>query len=103
MRGEIEMGSGIESQITALIVSMFQVDPTMVRRNTTFATDLGADSLDCVVLIMAIEDAFDVEIHDEDAAEILTVGQMIEYVVFALATKMPAIARSNSGGAVGLR
>ena len=98
------MDSGIESQITAVVAATLHVDQTMVRRDTTFADDLATDSLDCVALILAIEDELKVDIHDEDAAEILTVGQMIDYVTLALSEKEPAfIARSNSGGSVGLR
>lgn len=57
-----------------------------MRRDATFI-DLGADSLALVSLILAIEDQFQIDIHDEDAAEIRTVGQMVEHVTFALAFK----------------
>jgi acyl carrier protein len=98
------MNSGIDSQITALIASALRVDEAMVRRDTTFAGDLAADSLDLVALILAIEDEFQIDIHDEEAAEILTVGQLIEYVAFALAVKTPTVAAAaNSGGTISLR
>jgi acyl carrier protein len=96
------MDSAMESQITALVAATLHVDQTMVRRGTTLRGDLAADSLDCVALILAIEDEFGVDIHDEDAAEILTVGQMIEYVGFALAAKAPPLTSSTSHK-VGLR
>jgi acyl carrier protein len=98
------VSSGIESEVTALVAATLGVDETMVRRDTTFAADLGADSLACVALILAIEDELRIDIHDEDAAEILTVGQMIEYVSCALADREPTVARrSSSEGSVGLR
>jgi acyl carrier protein len=96
------MSSGIESQIAALVATTLHVDQTMVRPEMSFAGDLGADSLDSVTLILAIEDEFRIDIHDEDAAEILTVGQMIEYVAFALAVRAPS-ASGSSSAAVGLR
>lgn len=97
------MSSGIESEITALVATTLHVDQTMVRPDTTFAGDLAADSLECVTLILAIEDEFGVDIYDEDAAEILTVGQMIEYVAFAVAAKTPTVTGSSSRRTVGAR
>ena len=97
------MSSGIESQIVALIAATLHVDESMIRRDMGFVSDLGADSLSTVALIMAIEDEFRVDIYDEDAAEILTVGQMIEYVSAAIAIKEPAIRRLRGGSTVGLR
>jgi acyl carrier protein len=98
------VSSRIESEVTALVATTLGVDETMVRRDTTFAGNLGADSLDCVALILAIEDEFRIDIHDEDAAEILTVGQMIEYVRCALSDQEPTVTRrSSSEGTVGLR
>ena len=97
------MTSGIESQITALVAATLRVDETMVRRDSTFA-DLGADSLDLVALILAIEDQLQIDIHDEEAAEILTVEQMIEYVSFAIAEQESAVtSRLSSDRLVGLR
>jgi acyl carrier protein len=98
------MNSTLESQLIALIASTLHVDQTVVRPAATLAGDLAADSLDMVSLILAIEDEFQVDIHDEEAAELLTVEQMIEYVSFAIAAKEPTVAgRSNSGGALSLR
>ena len=98
------MTSGIESQITALVASTLHVDEAMVDRDATFAGDLGADSLDLVSLILAVEDQFQIDIHDEEAAEILTVEQMIEYVNFALAEKEPTVTnRLSSDRLAGLR
>jgi acyl carrier protein len=91
------MKSGIESQITALVASTLHVDEAIVRRDATFAGDLGADSLDLVALILAVEDEFRIDIHDEEAGEILTVKQMIEYVSLALAVKEPTVTSRLSG------
>ena len=63
--------------------------------------DLAADSLD--TLILAIEDRFWIDIHDEDAAEILTVEQMIDYLTVALAMKQTVTSHSNTQRTVGLR
>jgi acyl carrier protein len=75
----------IESQIRSLVAATLRVDEAMIRPEATLADDLGADSLDLVSLILAIEDQFQVDIHDEEAAEILTVEQLTEYVTLALA------------------
>jgi acyl carrier protein len=97
------MSSQIEAQITALIAATLNVDQAMVDRDAHFADDLAADSLDTVALILAIEDRFGIDIHDEDAAEILTVEQIIDYVTVALATKETVRGRSNSQRTVALR
>src|SRR5688572_12261313 len=81
------MISAIESEITSLIASTLRVDEVMIRPDATFSGDIGADSLDLVSLILAIEDRFEVDIHDEEAAELRTVEQVIEHVTFALALK----------------
>jgi acyl carrier protein len=98
------MSRGIESRITALVAATLRVEQTMVHPDAMFVRDLAADSLDGVTLILAIEDEFQVDIHDEEAAEILTVEQMIDYVTFALAVKeRTATRRLDSGETVGLR
>ena len=98
------VSSGIESEVTALVAATLGVDETMVRRDTTFAAGLGADSLDRVTLILAIEDEFRIDFHDEDAAEILTVGQMIDYVSCVVSDQEPRVTRpSSSEGTIGLR
>jgi acyl carrier protein len=97
------VSSGIESRITALVATTMRVDQTIVHRDTSFGGDLAADSLSCVELILEIENEFAVDIYDEDAAEILTVGQMIEYVAFAVAAKAPPVASSVGRQAVDVR
>jgi acyl carrier protein len=91
------MSIGIESQIRSLVAATLRVDEAMIRPEATLAGDLGADSLDLVSLILAIEDQFQVDIHDEEAAEILTVEQMVEHVAFALALEDVSGLRRGTG------
>lgn len=93
------MRDEIESRITLLVASTLHVDQATIGRHTTFAGDLAADSLDLVALILAVEDEFQVDIHDEEAAEILTIGEMIQYVAFALADKESTVATRSKGAA----
>jgi acyl carrier protein len=86
------MSSEIETRIMSLIATTLRVDQAMVRRDSRLARDLGADSLDIVTLILAVEDELGIDIHDEDAAEILTVEQLIEYVTDTLDASEPRVA-----------
>ena len=70
----------IESQVTAIIVEKLGVDESEISRDASFTNDLGADSLDTVELIMEFEKAFDITIPDEDAEQIGTVGDAVDYV-----------------------
>jgi acyl carrier protein len=97
------MSNGIESQIIALIAATLHLDETVIGRDTNIAGALAADSLAFVTLILAIEDEFKVDIPDEEAAEILTVAQLIEYVTFAQASKETATSRPDAGRRVALR
>ena len=67
-------------RVKELIVEQLGVDADKVKPEATFIDDLGADSLDTVELIMAIEEEFDCEIPEEKAAEISTVGEVIAFV-----------------------
>ena len=67
-------------KVTELIVEQLGVDASKVERDATFINDLGADSLDTVELIMAIEEEFDCEIPEEEAAKISTVGEVMDFV-----------------------
>ncbi|MBR3839160.1 MAG: acyl carrier protein [Clostridia bacterium] len=67
-------------KIRDIIVEQLGVEESQVTLESSFVEDLGADSLDIVELIMALEDAFDVEIPDSDAEKIATVGDAVEYV-----------------------
>ncbi|MFV0437697.1 MAG: acyl carrier protein [Desulfopila sp.] len=70
----------IEQEMIDIIVEQLSVEKDKVVPNASFVDDLGADSLDLVELIMAMEEGFDVEIPDEDAEKISTVQDAIDYV-----------------------
>lgn len=70
----------LEAKVKGIIVSQLGVDADKVVPAATFVDDLGADSLDTVELIMAIEEEFDCEIPEEEAANISTVQEVIDYV-----------------------
>ena len=69
-----------EKRIQAIIVEKLGVDESDVTRDASFTNDLGADSLDTVELIMEFEKEFDMTIPDEDAEQIATVGDAVDYV-----------------------
>ncbi|MEM0962642.1 MAG: acyl carrier protein [Bacteroidota bacterium] len=69
-----------EQRIQEIIVEKLGVDPADVTRDASFTNDLGADSLDTVELIMEFEKEFDMTIPDEDAEQIATVGDAVDYV-----------------------
>jgi acyl carrier protein len=70
----------VEAKMIDIIVEQLSVDREKVVPGASFVDDLGADSLDLVELIMAMEEEFDVEIPDEEAEKILTVQNAIDYV-----------------------
>jgi acyl carrier protein len=67
-------------RVKKIIVDRLGVDESKVTPEATFKDDLGADSLDIVELIMELEDEFDMEISDEDAEKISTVGDVVTYI-----------------------
>ena len=67
-------------KITEIIVDKLGVDSNKVTENAKFIDDLGADSLDTVELIMQFEEEFEIEIPDEDAEKITSVGQAVDYI-----------------------
>jgi len=72
--------ASVEERVKQIIVEQLGVDEGEVTPNASFVDDLGADSLDTVELVMAFEEAFNIEIPDEDAEKITTVKDAIEYI-----------------------
>lgn len=67
-----------------IIAEVLNVDPDEITMNTTFVDDLGADSLDIFQIIMGIEEEFDIEIPNEEAEKIISVGDAVEQIKSAL-------------------
>ena len=72
--------SDIQDKVKKIIVEQLRVEEAKVVPEASFVEDLGADSLDTVELVMALEEEFETEIPDEEAQKILTVKDAIEYV-----------------------
>ena len=70
----------VESKVKEIIVSKLGVEESQVTTNASFTNDLGADSLDTVELVMEFEKAFNLQIPDEDAEKIQTVGDAVSYI-----------------------
>jgi acyl carrier protein len=70
----------IEKRVKEIIVEQLGVNENEVTPEAKFVDDLGADSLDLVELVMALEEEYNIEISDEEAEKILTVGDAIEYI-----------------------
>src|SRR5215472_19171546 len=70
----------VEQKVKQIIVEQLGVDESQVDSNASFVDDLGADSLDIVELVMAFEEAFELEIPDEDAEKIATVKDAVDYI-----------------------
>ena len=70
----------VESRVKEIIIDQLGVDGKEVTLEAKFIDDLGADSLDLVELVMALEEEYDTEITDEDAEKIQTVGDAIEHI-----------------------
>ena len=70
----------VEKKVIEIIIDQLGVDEKQVNPEASFIDDLGADSLDTVELVMALEEEFDVEIPDEDAEKISTVQNAVDYI-----------------------
>lgn len=67
-------------RVKKIVIDRLGVDESKVTLEASFKEDLGADSLDVVELVMELEDEFDLEISDEDAEKISTVGEVVKYI-----------------------
>jgi acyl carrier protein len=74
------MSDDIESRVKAIVIEQLGVEEAEVKNESSFIDDLGADSLDTVELVMALEEEFGTEIPDEEAEKITTVQLAIDYV-----------------------
>ncbi len=81
------VAENLEERVKKIIVTQLAVDIAEVHPQSQFVQDLGADSLDTVELVMALEEEFDVEIPDEDAEKIKTVGEAVTYIKDKLSKK----------------
>lgn len=79
---EIQTGGtmSLSPKVKDIIVEQLGVDPEKVKMEASFIDDLGADSLDIVELVMAMEEEFDIEIPDEDAEKLKTVADVANYI-----------------------
>jgi acyl carrier protein len=74
------MAEEVKSKVTKIIVDQLGVDAKEVTPKASFIDDLGADSLDIVELVMALEEEFDIEISDEEAEKITKVQEAVEFI-----------------------
>ncbi len=72
--------ASIEERVTDIVAEQLGVEKEKISRETSFVNDLGADSLDTVELVMELEEEFDVNIPDDAAEKIQTVGQAVEFI-----------------------
>ncbi|MDB5085618.1 MAG: acyl carrier protein [Bacilli bacterium] len=72
--------SDVFDRVKTIIVDRLGVEEADVKMESSFKDDLGADSLDVVELVMELEDEFDLEISDEDAEKITSVGEVVKYI-----------------------
>ena len=70
----------VEEKVIEIIIDLLGVDEKQVNSEASLIDDLGADSLDTVELVMALEEEFDIEIPDEDAEKIATVQNAVDYI-----------------------
>jgi acyl carrier protein len=74
------MAASIEDRVKKIVIEQLGVKEDEVKNSASFVDDLGADSLDTVELVMALEEEFDVEIKDEEAEKITTIQEAIDFV-----------------------
>jgi len=81
------MAKSVDERVKEIIVEQLGVDEGQVDGSASFVDDLGADSLDIVELVMAFEEAFELDIPDEDAEKIGTVKNAVDYIDAKMAKK----------------
>ncbi len=74
------MGNNLETRVSAIIVDQLGASKEELVPEASFVDDLGADSLDIVELVMAMEETFDIEIPDDAAEKMLTIGDVVSYL-----------------------
>ncbi len=74
------MSASVEERVRTIICDQLAVEPEKVVQTSSFIDDLGADSLDIVELVMTMEEEFDLDIPDEDAEKMKTVGDVVKYI-----------------------
>ncbi len=79
------MSDSLEQKVRAVVADQLGVDLAEVRPDASILDDLGADSLDVVEMVMSLEEAFDIEVPDEDVEEMKTVADVERYVTKAAA------------------
>ena len=77
----------VQQKLKEIVMDRLNAEEDQIKPEASFVEDLGADSLDIVELIMGIEEEFDIEIPDEDAEKLTTVGEAMEYVKTKLAVE----------------
>lgn len=70
----------IEKKVKDIIAEQLSAEPQIINLNTSLAQDLKADDLDSIEIVMALEEAFSIEIPDEDAEKLLTVKDVVDYI-----------------------
>jgi len=84
MKGE-SMSDNLEQQVRNIVAEQLGVDSSELRPDASILDDLGADSLDVVEMVMSLEEAFDIEVPDEDVEEMRTVSDVERYITRAVA------------------
>ena len=79
--------SSVEERVKKIVMEQLEAEDNQVKPEASFVNDLGADSLDTVELVMALEQEFDCEISDEEAEKITTVQQAVDYIKSHLTKK----------------
>jgi acyl carrier protein len=77
----------VEQRVIAIVSDHFAYDKEKIKRTTTFIEEIGADSLDIVEFVMELEEEFDIQIPDDQAEKIKTVGEAIDYIEKAIKDK----------------